>query len=107
MSDVMHGITFFFFSTEITMRVKIVLFPCLLLLVVLMGEVKPGLAKKGQKLKQRVKKLEESIAELTKKIKEQEEELGEQKEKLEEQEAKLTEQEERINELEECKGKYT
>ena len=99
---------FFVCSTEMATRVKIVLVACLLLLMVLTEEVKPGLAKKGQKtkLKERVTKLEKSMMEVTKKMKEQEEELKEQKQKLEEQEERITQQEERIKE-QDCNGKYT
>ena len=71
-------------------NMKFALFACLLLLMVLTEEVKPGLAKKGQKIKPRVKKLEESMMKVTKKMKEQEEELKEQKQKLEEQEERIT-----------------
>lgn len=58
---------------------KIFVLTCLVLLTVVMEEVKPVLAKQGERLKQRTKVLEQSITKLKEKMKE----------------------------LEECKGKYT
>ena len=63
-----------------------VLLTCLLLLMVLMVEVKPSLAKGGNGLKKRVETLEKTVKEQNEKIKKQEE---------------------KIKVLEECKGKYT
>ena len=81
-------------------HLKMVLLASLLSLVVLMGEVKPVLAKKGERFKQRAKMLEESVRELKEKMKEQED-------KVKEQEEKKKEQEKKIKFLEECKGTYT
>ncbi|KAL9961055.1 hypothetical protein ACROYT_G029935 [Oculina patagonica] len=50
-------------------HLKIVLLPCLLLFMVLMEEVKPVLAKHGERLKQRTKILEETVRKLNDKIK--------------------------------------
>ena len=75
-------------------HLKVVLLTCLLFLMVLaIGEIKPVLAKQGEKLKQRTKVLEESVKELQEKVKEQEETIKEQGEK--------------VKELKECNGKYT
>ena len=81
-------------------HLKRVLLTALLSLVVLMGDVKPVLAKKGDKDKQLAKMLEESVRELKEKMKEQED-------KVKEQDEKMKEQEKKIKTLEECKGTYT
>ena len=67
-------------------HLKPVLLTCLLLLMVLMVEVKPALAKGGNGLKKRVKTLEKTVKELK---------------------DKMNKQDEKIKVLEECKGKYT
>ena len=81
-------------------HLKIVLLTSLLSLVVFMGEVKPVLAKKGEKYKQLAKMLEKSVRELKEKMKELED-------KVKEQEEKMRGQEKKIKTLEECKGTYT
>ena len=49
-------------------HLKPVLLTCLLLLMVLMVEVKPALAKGGKELKKRVKTLEKTVKELNEKM---------------------------------------
>ncbi len=94
-------------SSEMATHLKIVILPFLLMFMVLMEDVKPVLAKQGERLKQRTKKLEETVRELNEKMKEQDEKIKEQEEKMKEQEEKMKEQEEKMKEQEECKGKYT
>ena len=86
---------------------KVILLTCLLSLLVLLGEVKPVLAKKGKGTKQRVKELEKSVSELKQKMNKQDETIKELKEENKEQDARMREQGERIKTLEECKGMYT
>ncbi|XP_078377310.1 pancreatic secretory granule membrane major glycoprotein GP2-like [Oculina patagonica] len=50
-------------------HLKIVLLPCLLVFMVLMEDVKPVLAKQGERLKQRTKILEDTVRELNERIK--------------------------------------
>ncbi|KAL9962022.1 hypothetical protein ACROYT_G031080 [Oculina patagonica] len=85
-------------------HLKIVILPFLLMFMVLMEDVKPVLAKQGERLKQRTKKLEETVRELNEKMKEQDEKIKEQEEKMKEQEEKMKEQEEKMKEQEECKA---
>ncbi|KAL9970440.1 hypothetical protein ACROYT_G022816 [Oculina patagonica] len=84
-------------------HLKIVLLPCLLLLMLLMEDVKPVLAKKGGGLKQRTKILEETVRKLKEQMKEQGEKIKEQEEKMKEQREKMKEQEVKIKAMEECK----
>ena len=104
----------FCFFTEMASPLKIIILPCLLSFLVLLGEVKPVLAKKGEGITEKVKLLEKSVSELKQKMKEQEEIMKEQnetikklKEEIKEQDARMIEQEERIKKLEECEGMYT
>ncbi|XP_078374860.1 lactadherin-like isoform X2 [Oculina patagonica] len=85
-------------------HLKIVLLPCLLLLMLLMEDVKPVLAKKGGGLKQRTKILEETVRKLKEQMKEQGEKIKEQEEKMKEQREKMKEQEVKIKAMEECKA---
>ncbi len=94
------GVKRFVCSTEMATHLKIVILPFLLLFMVLMEDVKPVLAKKGERLKQRTKKLEETVRKLNEMMKEQ-------GEKIKEQEEKMKVQEEKMKVQEECKGKYT
>ncbi|KAL9967747.1 hypothetical protein ACROYT_G026039 [Oculina patagonica] len=54
---------------EMATHLKIVLLPCLLVFMVLMEDVKPVLAKQGERLKQRTKILEDTVRELNERIK--------------------------------------
>ncbi len=87
-------------STEMATHLKNVILPCLLLFMVLMEDVKPALAKQGERLKQRTKVLEETVRKMNERMKEQEE-------KIKEQEEKTKVQEKEIKALKECKSKYT
>ena len=65
---------FVYFAEMAThLKINVFLLSCLLLLMVVMEEVKPALAKTGDQLKQRTKILEKTVKELNERMKEQEE----------------------------------
>ena len=62
-------------SSDMASHLKIILLTCLLSFIILMEEIKPVLAKGGERLKQRTKMLEESFKELKKVVEEQKEKI--------------------------------
>ena len=74
-------------------HLKTVVLTCLLLLMVVMENVKPVLAKRGRRLRQRIRALKQSVTEL--------------KETVRELKQEMKEQEKMIKALNECKGKYS